>query len=154
MYVLLRDKQTGNEILYINLHASYLEANQEQIEILMELFEKENSYVSHAGLDMTSYRKIYTADWNFGRTSAGYGVMNANGYSTTESLIQNCYKPATTANGSFIDFCFVDGNEFIPLKYKVINDHPLSLVTSDHYPVYSKIAWVEDYESVPLQPLY
>ena len=154
MYVLLRDKQTGNEILYINLHASYLEANQEQIEILMELFEKENSYVSHAGLDMTSYRKIYTADWNFGRTSAGYGVMNANGYSTTESLIQNCYKPATTVSGSFIDFCFVDGNEFIPLKYKVINDHPLSLVTSDHYPVYSKIAWVEDYESVPLQPLY
>ena len=154
MYLLLRDKQTGNEILYINLHASYLEANKEQIEILMSLFENESAYVSHKGLDMTSYRKIYTADWNFDRISSGYKVMNENGYSTTESLIQNCYKPATTASGSFIDFCFVKDGEFMPLKYKVINDHHLSLTTSNHYPVYSKIAWIEDYEAVPLQPLY
>lgn len=154
MYVLLRDKATGNEILFINLHASYLSANERQLEILMELFEKggaKNSYVQHAGLDMTSYRKIYTADWNCGRTSKGYAVMVKNGYTTTENLLGNVYKPATTVGGGFIDFCFVKGSEFKPLKYKVINDHPLSLTTSDHYPVFSKIAWAESYADVWLE---
>ena len=35
-----------------------------------------------------------------------------------------------------IDFCFVDVTKVVPTAYKVINDHELSKVASDHDPVY------------------
>ena len=158
MYILFRDKQTGKEFLHINTHVSYLAANTRQVEIIMELFEEggdKNSCVQkHAGVDITSYRKIYTADWNCQKFEKGYSVMNNNGYMATEEMLPDAYKPSTTVNGGgYIDFCFIKSSEFKTLKYKVINDHPLALLTSDHYPVFSKIVWVEEYEDVLLSTL-
>jgi endonuclease/exonuclease/phosphatase family metal-dependent hydrolase len=150
---LLKDKITGETFLFVNAHTNYkAKANVKQIAKLLALVEDELDGHMH----YSSYRKIYTADWNFGDPgleSAGAKLFNEAGYYTTDTLMGNVYKPSTTVNGAYIDCCFVDPDEFKPIKYKVINDHQYSLTTSDHYPVFSKIVWPETYEDVLLEAI-
>ena len=76
------------------------------------------------------------------------------GYYTAEAQITNSYKPSTSVNGANIDFIFTKPSAFKSIKYKVINDHPLALWTSDHYPVFAKLVLAEEYDDVLLEIIY
>ena len=65
------------------------------------------------------------------RDSAGYVNMINAGLNDTGRALGN--------NQSVIDFCFFDRALALPSKYKIVNDHELSSVASDHPMIYSEV---------------
>ena len=118
-YVILKDKVTGEKLVVISTHTDYVQAAVEkQTAILMELTQ-----------EFRNMPMVILGDFNMRDNSVAYQNMS------NECFIDaGRYLNAPTK--ASIDFCFVDVTRVVPTAYKVINDHELSKVASDHDPVY------------------
>ena len=135
IYALFEDLATGQQFVYINLHADYVPAaNVKQINKLLELTQK----FRDRGLPV-----FYTADWNMSIGSEGFKDIVASNLLPTYSYLENPKLDGTmVGSDATIDFCFVDAYHFTASEYKVIRDHKYSDTASDHYPVYSVIRMI------------
>lgn len=123
VYVILKDKTTGEELVVINTHVDYIsEANTLQIEVLLDCTER-----------FRGRPIIYTGDFNMQNTSDGYKLMYASG-------LRDCGSYLGHSINGHIDFCFVDLLYVVPTSYKYIKDHEYCATASDHMPVYQEIA--------------
>jgi endonuclease/exonuclease/phosphatase family metal-dependent hydrolase len=124
-YAVLKDKETGMEIVIVNTHIDYLSAaTAKQTARLIELTER-----------FRDRPVFYFGDFNMQRDSVGYNNMINAGLNDTGRALGNTQ--------SVIDFCFFDRALVLPSKYKVVNDHELSSIASDHPAIYSEVMIVE-----------
>jgi len=124
-YAILRDKETGVEIVIVNTHIDYTAAaTAKQTARLIELTQK-----------FRDRPIFYFGDFNMQRASEGYNNMIGAGLNDTGRGLGNTQ--------SVIDFCFYDFSMALPSKYKIVNDHELSSVASDHPAIYSEVMVIE-----------
>lgn len=124
-YAVLKDKETGLEIVIVNTHIDYTSAaTAKQTERLIELTE--------CFRDRPTF---YFGDFNMHRSSEGYSNMVKGGLEDTGSYLGDMT--------SVIDFCFMDPTMSIATGYKIVNDHELSSVASDHPAIYSEVLVLE-----------
>ena len=122
VYAILRDKETGEEIVAVNTHVDYIAAaNVLQVEVLLDCTER-----------FRGRPIFYTGDFNMQNTSEGYKLMYAAG-------LRDCGTYLGYNVKGHIDFCFVDLLYVVPTAHKYIDDHEYSKTASDHCPVYAEI---------------
>lgn len=120
-YAILKDKETGEEIVIISTHTDYVQsAVVKQTARLMELTA-----------EFRDKPMLILGDFNMRDTSDAYANISKECFMDSGRYVK-APSPAT------IDFCFVDITKVVPVSYKVIDDHELSKVASDHYPVYTE----------------
>lgn len=129
VFAILKDKQTGQEIVVINTHIDYVDAaNTKQVAKLIELTE-----------EFQDKLVIYTADWNMTVSEPGFKLMNDAGYTDGG----NAYGKTIPNSGSYIDFIFVDTNKVTVNDYAFYTNHKYSAgrpeAASDHNPVMVEI---------------
>ena len=127
VYAILKDKQTGQEIVVVNTHLDYVaSANKKQMQKLLELTARFEDRIV-----------IYTGDFNMKNTSSSFALMNGAGYTDGGTAY------GEVIPSSHIDFVFVDTDEVTVTDYKYVSDHKYSAGTSqpasDHDPVMVEI---------------
>ena len=130
VYAILKDKQTGQEIVIVNTHIDYIaEANKKQVEKLLELTAGFQDQIV-----------IYTADWNMRTSGLGFKAMKDAGYIDGGTA----YGKTIPDSGNYIDFIFVDTNKVTVNDYQFYTNHKYSAgrpqAASDHNPVMVEIA--------------
>lgn len=120
-YVVLKDKETGEEFVVISTHVSYVDAaTTKQTARMMELIE-----------DFRDMPVLILGDFNMRDTSKGYqNMFKENFLDSGRSLGKS--------DVAAIDYCFIDITKVVATDYKIIDDHELSKVASDHYAVYTE----------------
>ncbi len=122
-YAVLRDKITGEEIVIISTHTDYVQtAVVKQTARLMELVTE---------LGLKDKPVLILGDFNMRDNSTGYANMS------NENFI-DAGRYLGASKTAQIDFIFADVTQVVPTGYKVIDDHELSKVASDHAPVYAE----------------
>ena len=134
-YALLRENESGKEVLAVNTHIDYTAVgNQKQVKRIIELI----------GERFAGVPAFVMGDWNMRRTSVGYALLNENGYVATEEQVEGAVKSGTCVDeDKTIDFVFVNKEYLFGVGYRVVNDHKYSKTASDHFPVYTEIAFAE-----------
>lgn len=119
-YAILKDKATGEQFVVVNTHLDFAKVNAQQTEKLLELT---------AGFrDMPM---LFLGDFNLRDTDKGYQNMYNECFMDSGRYLE-AKKPAA------IDFCFIDITKIVATDYKVVDDHELSKVASDHCAVYTE----------------
>ena len=128
-YALLKEKESGEQILAVNTHIDYTaKGNIMQVTKIIDTVKK-------LGYSAPTF---IMGDWNMRRTSEVYKILERAGYIASEELAQDAVKAGTCVDeDKTIDFIFVCEKSVTCNAYKVINDHKYSKTASDHFPVFA-----------------
>lgn len=135
-WVRLKEKRTGKDFRFINLHLDH--KNQEARENQVRLVMKE------AGQYAPEYSQILTGDFNASAANPVYGIVKESGWTDTHTCVHGEEEPGYTvhqfqgerykkkAKGKKIDFIFCRGG-IKARQAEIIRDSKNGRYPSDHY---------------------
>lgn len=133
VYALLKEKQSGKMIAFMNTHFGFGDDGQiKSVKLIEEYFKK-----------FSSYPAFIVGDFNMTPDDAAYTVMTEK-FTDVNSVTNNDlrttyhgYNPESIKN-QHIDYCFINKN-VKPVSQKIIDDTVDGMFPSDHYGLYIKI---------------
>lgn len=135
-WVRLKDKKSGKDFRFINLHLDHIsqEARENQIKLVMD---EANQYAA-------DYPQILTGDFNSSAANSVYRIIMQNGWKDSYTVLHGQTEPGYTvhqfkgehyekkATGKKIDFIFTHG-PVQPTEASIIKDNKNGHYPSDHY---------------------
>ena len=147
-YVILRDKASGTEFMYVNVHLDG-SGDQEAHEAMKDLRKRQAEIVKDFAAQYPFIPIIIGGDFNEGPTSAVIGGMSRN------TRFRYCMDVADTAvninstdvnssfdaksDGTIFDYLFVSADCITVQKYEQWDNKIGGKYPSDHLPVYAEI---------------
>lgn len=133
VYALLKEKQSGKMIVFMNTHFGFGDDGQiKSVKLIEEYFKK-----------FSSYPAFIVGDFNMTPDDAAYTVMSEK-FTDVNSVTNNDlrttyhgYNPESVKN-QHIDYCFINNN-VKPVSQKIIDDTVDGMFPSDHYGLHIKI---------------
>ncbi len=133
VYALLKEKQSGKMIVFMNTHFGFGDDGQiKSVKLIEEYFKK-----------FSSYPAFIVGDFNMTPDDAAYTVMSEK-FTDVNSVTNNDlrttyhgYNPESIKN-QHIDYCFINNN-VKPVSQKIIDDTVDGMFPSDHYGLHIKI---------------
>ena len=130
-YVILKDKKSGVELLFTNVHLNGGATSEKQIKVMTSYLKDE----------MAKYPTLLTGDFNARPDSATYAHLKALMKDTYVTAIDNkapidytAHDYGALTNAYRIDWCWYKGDNVICREYYTITDSYNGYV-SDHYAI-------------------
>lgn len=129
-FAILREKDTGKEILYVNTHLEHTSAaaRNKQIKVLMDFL---SDYTAR-------YPIVLTGDFNANPSSEVYAMITDQ-LADSSDIAQTAERSHTYHNygksSTYIDFIFVSRQSIAVSHYRVVTEKANDMLPSDHYPL-------------------